>query len=82
MQLAKYIWKLYEKDEKYTIEWKILRQINRRFKPNFVCSLSNIKRLYIANANKRKILNKTNELVTQFLMTQGNIFSLSLITLT
>ena len=53
-----YIWKLYKKHEKSTTEWKMLRQINSRLKPNFMCSLCNLERLYIANANKRKILNK------------------------
>ena len=64
-QLANHIWKLYNKGEKYTVEWKILRQTNSRFKPNFLCQLCNLERLYIANANQRKILNKRNELVTQ-----------------
>ena len=64
-QLANYIWKLYNKGEKYTIEWKILRQANSKFKPNLMCQLCNLERLCIANANQRKILNKRNELVTQ-----------------
>lgn len=64
-QLANYMWKLYEKGEKYTVEWKILRQTKSRLKPNFMCSLCNLERLFIVNANQRKILNKRNELVTQ-----------------
>ena len=64
-QLANYIWKLNEKDEKYTIEWKTLRQTSNRFKPSFMCSLCDLERPYIASASKRKILNKRNELVTQ-----------------
>ena len=32
---------------------------------NFMCQLFNSERLYKANANQRKILNKRNELVTQ-----------------
>ena len=55
----------YMKKTKKKIKWKIVRQINSKFKPNFMCSLCNLERLYIANANKRKILNKRNELVTQ-----------------
>ena len=61
-QLANYLWKLFEK---YTIKRKTIRQVNSNFKPNFICSLCNLEGLYIANANKRKILNKRNELVTQ-----------------
>ena len=64
-QLTNYQWKLYKKDEKYTIKWKINRQTNSKFKPNFMCSLYNLERLYIANANKIKILNKRNKLITQ-----------------
>ena len=82
-QLANYIWKLYEKDEKYTIEWKILKQTNSRFKPNFMCSLCNLERLANkANANKRKTLNKRNELVTQCPNYPREYFQFFLIALT
>ena len=50
-QLANYLWKLCEK---YTIKRKRVIQINSKFKPNFICSLCNLERLYIANANIRK----------------------------
>ena len=50
-QLANYLWKLCEK---YTIKRKRVIQINSKFKPNFMCSLCNLERLYIANANIRK----------------------------
>ena len=47
-----------------------------------MCSLCNLERLYIANANNRKILNKKNELVTQCPHYPREYFSLFLIALT
>ena len=64
-RLTNYIWKLHEKNINYKISWKIIKQIRCKFKPNYMCTLCNLERLYIANANRRKILNKRNELVTQ-----------------
>ena len=45
-------------------------------------SLCNLERLYIANANKRKILKKEMNWLHSALITLGNIFSLFLITFT
>ena len=47
-----------------------------KFKPNFMCTLCKLERLYIANANRRKIPNKRHELVTQRSHYPRNIFSL------
>ena len=64
-QLANYLWELYQKNIEYNINWKILKNTNSKFKPLKMCTLCNLERMYIAAADKRKILNKRNELVTK-----------------
>ena len=71
-QLANYLWKLCEK---YTIKRKRVIQINSKFKPNFICSLCNLERLYIANANIRKSeIREMNQLHSVHI-TLGNILT-------
>ena len=64
-QLANYLWMLKEKNISYTIEWKIIDSIKMNNNHINMCKLCNLERFYIAKADKRKILNKRNELITQ-----------------
>jgi len=64
-QLANYLWDLRRSNTKYKVNWKILKNTNSKFRPLKMCTLCNLERLHIAAADKRKILNKRNELVTQ-----------------
>ena len=64
-QLANYLWVLKHNNTKYKMGWKILKSTNSEFKPVNMCTLCTLKSLHVATADKRKILNKRNELVTQ-----------------
>ena len=59
------LWDLRRNNTKYKVSWKILKNTNSKFRPLKMCTLCNLERLHIAAADKRKILNKRNELVTQ-----------------
>ena len=64
-QLANYLWSLKEKNIEYSIEWEILERVKNNKNHLKLCILCNLERLHIALADKRNILNKRNELITQ-----------------
>ena len=64
-QLSNYLWMLKEKKIMYSIEWEIIDFVKSNNTNTNMCKLCNLERFYIAKADKRKILNKRNELVTQ-----------------
>ena len=64
-QLANYLWMLKENNISYTMEWKIIDSVKMNNNHINMCKLCNLERFYIAKADKRKILNKRNELITQ-----------------
>ena len=64
-QLANYLWSLKEKNIEYSIKWKLLETIKNNNNHVKLCILCNLERLHIALADKRNILNKRNELITQ-----------------
>ena len=63
-ELSKYIWKLKDEGTEFDINWKILRKIRQEGDSiKKVCSTCNLEKLEIALADKRKCLNKRNELI-------------------
>ena len=64
-QLANHLWNLYNSNVKYTIKWKIIEAIKTNSNHTNMCTLCNLERLHIALSDKRKTLNKRNELITQ-----------------
>ena len=66
-QLANYLWMLKEKNISYSKEWKIIDSIKINNNHINMYKLCNLERCYIAKADERKNLNKSNELITQCL---------------
>ena len=64
-QLTNHLWDLYSNHIKYSIEWKIVESVKSNTNHTNMCTLCNLERLHIALADKRKTLNKRNELITQ-----------------
>ena len=64
-QLANHLWDLHKNNIKFSIEWKILESIKTSTNHTNMCTLCNLERLHIALADKRKTLNRRNELITQ-----------------
>ena len=63
-ELSKHIWKLKEEGEDFDIKWRILRKIRQKGGSiRKVCSTCNLEKLEIALADRRKCLNKRNELI-------------------
>ena len=62
-ELAKFIWTLKKKNEKYTINWKLIRKLkNHRNVIPKICSLCNWEKIEIARVDKNRLLNKRSEL--------------------
>ena len=64
-QLANYLWSLYNNNVKYTIEWKIIETTKANSNHTNMFTLCNLERIHIAISDKRKTLNKRNEMITQ-----------------
>ncbi len=63
-ELSKYIWKLKDEGTDFKIKWKVLRKIGKGGGgARKVCSTCNLEKIEIAKADRRKCLNKRNELV-------------------
>ena len=62
--LSEYIWKKKDSNIKWEIKWKILHEIRSSGNTNTGCRTCNLERLEISRADKRKSLNKRNELIT------------------
>ena len=63
--LSEYIWRKKDKNINWKINWKVLHEIRSSGHVNMgCCRTCNLERLEIARADKRKTLNKRNELVT------------------
>ena len=73
--LMEILWKLQKIHKK--IKNKL--QINRKVKRNFLCSLCNLLRTYIANGNNVKLIIKRKKLVTQCFYYLKEYFSLYLV---
>ena len=64
-ELANYLWKLRGNNIQYKIKWNILHHTKTSINPLSLCTLCNLERSEIAKADRRRSLNKRNELITQ-----------------
>ena len=62
--LSEYIWKNKDNNIEYEIQWKILQRIRAPKSTKDGCITCNLERLEIARTDKRKRLNKRNELIS------------------
>ena len=60
--LSRYYWQQKEKGNNPQIKWSIVKEIRGKFNQRNGCHLCNRERLEIARSNKKKMLNKRNEL--------------------
>ena len=64
-ELANYLWKLRDNNTRYEIKWKIQHHKKTDTNPLTLCTLCNLERSKIAKADRRRSLNKRNELIIQ-----------------
>ena len=65
-ELSKYVWKLKEKNVEFDIDWKILHKIGGNKIAKDICNTCNLEKYEIAMANKRTLLNKRNDLFSNY----------------
>ena len=61
-ELARYVWELQDEKIKYELEWEIVKKTNKRYSRKFGCTLCNMERIAIMEADKGISLNKRKEL--------------------
>ena len=61
-ELSKYIWNLKNKNTNYEIKWSIMHKIGELSNINRICKTCNLEKMEIALANKKRNLNKRQEL--------------------
>ena len=61
-ELSKFYWSLIEQGKTPKIKWSIVKIVKKNFNTRNGCTLCNTERYLIAKSDKRKILNKRNEL--------------------
>ena len=64
-ELAKYIWKLKANNIKYDLTWDIINKTRKKFTRKYGCTLCNLEKIAIWNADKSNSLNKRKELQTK-----------------
>lgn len=72
--LSTYIWEEREKGNTPEIKWSIVKEIKGKYSQKNGCPLCNREKLEIARSNKKKLLNKRNELKANCIHHRNNFF--------
>ena len=72
-ELSKFIWTLKDEYRKFDIKWSIIHHM-KSLRASEGCSLCNLERIELAKADKRKTLNRRNELQAKCPYRKGRYF--------